>query len=156
MLVNGLAAKLICTASELGDEDGAMAGTILVVDDEPTIREMVGFALSRAGFSYIEASDVSQAEAEIAREIPDLIVLDWMLPGQPGIEFVKHLRSDEATRAIPVIMLTARGEEADKVRGLKGGADDFIIDEEVDAGFAGFFAAADEEVEVFALNFEGG
>ncbi len=103
-----------------------MAGKILVVDDEPAIREMIGFALSRAGFSYIEAADAAQAEATIDREIPDLILLDWMLPGQSGIEFVKQLRSDPLTRPVPVIMLTARGEEEDKVRGLKDGADDYV------------------------------
>ena len=103
-----------------------MAGKILVVDDEPAIREMIGFALSRAGFSYVEAADAAQAEAEILREIPDLILLDWMLPGQSGIEFVKLLRSDPVTRPVPVIMLTARGEEEDKVRGLRDGADDYV------------------------------
>ncbi len=103
-----------------------MAGKILGVDDEPAIREMIGFALSRAGFSYIEAADAAQAEATIDREIPDLILLDWMLPGQSGIEFVKQLRSDPLTRPVPVIMLTARGEEEDKVRGLKDGADDYV------------------------------
>ena len=104
----------------------AMAGKILMVEDEPTIREMVGFALSRAGFSYVEAADAAEAEAEILRGLPDLILLDWMLPGQSGIDFVKFLRSDPNTRSIPVIMLTARGEEEDKVRGLKDGADDYI------------------------------
>jgi len=103
-----------------------MAGNILVVDDEPAIREMIGFALSRAGFSYVEAADAAQAEATILREIPDLILLDWMLPGQSGIEFVKLLRSDPVTRSVPVIMLTARGEEEDKVRGLRDGADDYV------------------------------
>ncbi len=103
-----------------------MAGKILVVDDEPTIREMIGFALSRAGFSYAEAADAVEAEAEILRDLPDLILLDWMLPGQTGIDFTKLLRSRPSTRSIPVIMLTARGEEEDKVRGLKFGADDYV------------------------------
>ena len=103
-----------------------MVGKILVVDDEPAIREMIGFALSRSGFSYVEAADTAEAEAAILREIPDLVLLDWMLPGQSGIEFVKQLRSDPLTRPVPVIMLTARGEEEDKVRGLKDGADDYV------------------------------
>ncbi len=103
-----------------------MAGKILVVDDEPAIREMIGFALSRAGFSYVEAADAGQAQASILHETPDLILLDWMLPGQSGIEFVKLLRRDPVTRPVPVIMLTARGEEEDKVRGLKDGADDYV------------------------------
>ncbi len=103
-----------------------MAGKVLLVDDEPTIRQMIGFALSRAGYSYVEAADAAEAEAEILRELPDLILLDWMMPGRSGIDFVKGLRSDPSTRVIPVIMLTARGEEEDKVRGLKDGADDYI------------------------------
>ncbi len=103
-----------------------MAGKILVVDDEPTIREMIGFALSRAGFSYAQAADAAQAEAEILRAVPDLILLDWMLPGQSGIDFVRYLRSDASTRSIPIIMLTARGEEKDKVQGLQDGADDYV------------------------------
>ena len=103
-----------------------MVGKILIVDDEPTIREMIGFALSRAGFSYVEAVDAAQAEAAILRETPDLILLDWMLPGQPGIDFVKSLRGNADTRTIPIIMLTARGEEEDRIRGLKDGADDYV------------------------------
>jgi len=103
-----------------------MAGRILMVDDEPTIRDMVGFALSRAGYSYVEAADAVEAEAEISRQPPDLILLDWMLPGRSGIDFMKFLRSDPNTRSIPVIMLTARGEEDDKIRGLKYGADDYV------------------------------
>jgi len=103
-----------------------MAGRILMVDDEPTIRDMIGFALSRAGYSYVEAADAVEAEAEISRQPPDLILLDWMLPGQSGIDFIKFLRSDPSTRSIPVIMLTARGEEDDKIRGLKYGADDYV------------------------------
>ena len=103
-----------------------MAGRVLIVDDEPTIREMIGFALSRAGFSYAEAADAAQAETEVFRELPDLILLDWMLPGQTGIDFVKLLQSDPNTRSIPVIMLTARAEESDKIRGLNNGADDYV------------------------------
>jgi len=103
-----------------------MAGKILIVDDEQTIREMIGFALSRAGFSYVETADTLEAEAEILRAPPDLVLLDWMLPGQSGIEFIRLLRSDPTTRSLPVIMLTARDEEEDKVRGLTRGADDYV------------------------------
>jgi len=103
-----------------------MAGRVLIVDDESTIREMIGFALSRAGFSYTEAADAAQAETEVLREAPDLILLDWMLPGQTGLDFVRLLQSDPCTRSIPVIMLTARSEEDDKIRGLKYGADDYV------------------------------
>ena len=103
-----------------------MAGKILVVDDEPTIREMIRFALSRAGYACAEAASTTEAEVEIQQGFPDLILLDWMLPGQSGVDFIKHLRSDAAMRSIPVIMLTARGEEDDRVRGLNNGADDYV------------------------------
>ena len=103
-----------------------MSGKILLVDDESSIREMIGFNLMQAGFSFAEAADSNQAEAEILREMPDLILLDWMLPGQSGIEFARHLRRDEGTRDIPIIMLTARGEQEEKVRALKLVADDYI------------------------------
>lgn len=103
-----------------------MAGKILIVDDEASIREMIGFALSRAGYSYLEAADATEALSLVLRMSPDLILLDWMLPGPSGIDFIKTLRGDPFTRAIPVIMLTARGEEDDKIRGLKYGADDYV------------------------------
>jgi len=103
-----------------------VASRILLVDDEPAIRDMLGFALSKAGFTFVEAGDADQAEAEIIREMPDLILLDWMLPGQSGIDFARQLRRDEATRDIPIIMVTARGEQEDKVRALKLVADDYI------------------------------
>jgi two-component system phosphate regulon response regulator PhoB len=103
-----------------------MARKILVVDDEAPIREMIGFVLSGAGFDYVEAGNADSAEEILLREQPDLILLDWMMPGRSGIDFARQLRRDESTRAIPVIMLTARGEEDDKVRGLNTGADDYI------------------------------
>lgn len=103
-----------------------MAGKILVVDDEPPIREMIGFALSRVGYSYVEAADTAEAEAEIDKECPDLILMDWMLAGQSGIDFVRQLRGEPSTRSIPIIMLTARSEESDKIRGLSDGADDYV------------------------------
>ena len=117
---------LLSLDAQLSGGKRAMAGKILVVDDEPAIREMIGFALSRAGFSYAEAADADQAETEILNSFPDLVLLDWMLPGQSGVDFIKHLRSDASTRSIPIIMLTARGEEDDRVRGLNNGADDYI------------------------------
>jgi len=103
-----------------------MARKILVVDDEAPIREMIGFVLSGAGFDYVEAGNADSAEEILLLEQPDLILLDWMMPGRSGIDFARQLRRDESTRAIPVIMLTARGEEDDKVRGLNTGADDYI------------------------------
>ncbi|MGA7802232.1 MAG: phosphate regulon transcriptional regulator PhoB [Gammaproteobacteria bacterium] len=99
---------------------------ILIVEDEPAIREMVGFALERAGFGWQEAEDAAGAQARIADRAPDLILLDWMLPGTSGIDLARRLKRDELTDQIPIIMLTARGEEEDKVRGLEVGADDYI------------------------------
>lgn len=99
---------------------------ILLVEDEEAIREMTVFALERAGFSVEQAGDTSRAEDILSGPVPDLILLDWMLPGVSGIEFARHLRRDERTREIPLIMLTARGEEADKLKGFDAGADDYI------------------------------
>ena len=103
-----------------------MGRKILIVDDEAPIREMIGFVLSGAGFDYTEADNADRAEDILLREQPDLILLDWMMPGRSGIEFARQLRRDQSTRAIPIIMLTARGEEDDKVRGLNTGADDYV------------------------------
>ncbi|WP_040852993.1 phosphate regulon transcriptional regulator PhoB [Thiorhodospira sibirica] len=100
--------------------------SILFVEDEAPIREMVSFALSRAGFEVTEACDASQAQNQLANQLPDLILLDWMLPGISGIDLARRLKRDEYTREIPIIMLTARGEEDDKVSGLDAGIDDYI------------------------------
>ena len=102
------------------------AATILIVEDEPAIRDMVRFALERAGFATREAADAASAQVAVADQPPDLVLLDWMLPDLSGIDLARRLRKDELTRHIPVIMLTARGEEEDKVRGLEVGADDYI------------------------------
>jgi two-component system, OmpR family, phosphate regulon response regulator PhoB len=99
---------------------------ILIIEDEAAIREMVSFALSKAGFSLAEASDATEAEAMMAEKLPDLILLDWMLPGMSGIELARRLKRDEYSRAVPIIMLTARSEEDDRVGGLEAGADDYI------------------------------
>jgi two-component system phosphate regulon response regulator PhoB len=99
---------------------------ILIVEDEKPIREMVGFSLGRAGFSVTEAGDISEAFECLARQLPDLILLDWMLPGASGLELARRLKRDDLTRDVPIIMLTARGEEEDKVTGLEAGADDYI------------------------------
>ncbi|ACX97080.1 phosphate regulon transcriptional regulator PhoB [Halothiobacillus neapolitanus] len=100
--------------------------TILIVEDEKPIREMVTFALGRAGYDLIEASDVSEAFEQLSHKLPDLVLLDWMLPGASGIEFARRMKRDEITRDVPIVMLTARGEEEDKVSGLEAGADDYI------------------------------
>lgn len=99
---------------------------ILIVEDEAAIREMVRVALERAGFEVLEAGDVSAGRVQIADQRPDLVLLDWMLPGLSGIEFARTLRREEATRELPIILLTARGEEDDRVRGLDVGADDYV------------------------------
>ena len=103
-----------------------MGKDILIVEDETAIREMVRFAIARAGFEPREAADAHQAEVLIADRIPDLILLDWMLPGTSGIDLARRLRRAESTRAVPIILLTARGEEEDKVRGFEVGVDDYV------------------------------
>jgi two-component system phosphate regulon response regulator PhoB len=99
---------------------------ILVVEDEAAIRDMVTMALERSGFETLSAGDASEAERLIADHRPDLILLDWMLPGTSGVELARRLRRDEVTRELPIILLTARVEEDDKVRGLEVGADDYV------------------------------
>ncbi len=103
-----------------------MAATVLIVEDESAICEMVSFALSRSGYDCHVAMDVEQARRIIMQQRPDLILLDWMLPGETGLQFARRLKQDRYTREIPIIMLTARGEEGDKVSGLEAGADDYI------------------------------
>jgi two-component system phosphate regulon response regulator PhoB len=98
----------------------------LVVEDEPAIQELIAFNLSHAGHHVLRAGDVEQAVALVRDALPDLVILDWMLPGLPGVEFARRLRSQSRTRDIPIIMLTARSEEQDKVAGLETGADDYI------------------------------
>ena len=99
---------------------------ILIVEDEGAIRDMLGYALMKAGFLCEEAADTQAARSTLKAERPDLILLDWMLPGMSGIDYARRLKSAPETRDIPIIMLTAKGEEADKVRGLETGADDYI------------------------------
>jgi two-component system phosphate regulon response regulator PhoB len=103
-----------------------MSGNILIVEDESAIREMLGFALTRAGYRYREAADATQARERIGEVPPDLVLLDWMLPGESGIELARSLKKGNHTRSIPIIMLTARVEEGDKVAGLETGADDYV------------------------------
>ena len=100
---------------------------ILIVEDESAIRDMIAVALSRAGMHAEHAAEVRTAQDAIARKIPDLILLDWMLPGISGIDYARRLRRDELTREVPIIMLTARGEEDDRVLGLDAGVDDYVV-----------------------------
>ncbi len=103
-----------------------MKEKILIIEDEAAIREMLGYTLTKNGYDFEEAADVDQAEQIISRNSPDLILLDWMLPGVSGVDYARRLRNNPDTKPIPVIMLTARGEETDKVRALDMGADDYI------------------------------
>lgn len=103
-----------------------MSSTILVVEDEPAIQELIAVNLSFAGHKVLRAFDSEQAETLINAELPDLILLDWMLPGQTGLALARKLRNQERTRQVPIIMLTAKGAEQDKIDGLEAGADDYI------------------------------
>jgi two-component system phosphate regulon response regulator PhoB len=100
--------------------------TILVVEDEAAIREMLNFSLGRAGFAVHEAADARQAQDMINQQVPDLILLDWMLPGTSGVDLAHKLRHNTRTRELPIILLTARGEEENKIKGLEAGADDYV------------------------------
>jgi len=103
-----------------------MSARILIVEDEPAIQELLAFNVMQAGFQALRAGDAESAWQQISSSVPNLILLDWMLPNTSGITLAKQLRSDARTRDIPIIMLTARGEERDKILGLESGADDYI------------------------------
>jgi two-component system phosphate regulon response regulator PhoB len=100
--------------------------TILVVEDEPAIRELLKFNLADAGYDVREAEDAETAQSALRERLPDLLLLDWMLPGQSGLALARHLRGDTRTRDLPIIMLTARSDEADKVAGLEAWVDDYV------------------------------
>ncbi len=100
--------------------------TILIVEDERPIREMISFGLKRAGFNVLEAEDSRSARSLIADYRPDLALVDWMLPDVSGLELTRLLKKDKNTAEMPIILLTARAEEQDKVSGLEGGADDYV------------------------------
>jgi two-component system phosphate regulon response regulator PhoB len=100
---------------------------ILIVEDERPIREMLAFNLGRAGYAVQPAADGREARAAIADGFPDIVLMDWMLPDISGLELARQLKRDPQTREIPIIMVTARVEEDDRVTGLDGGADDYIV-----------------------------
>jgi len=102
------------------------SATILLVEDEPAIQELLAFNITQCGFHPIQALNATSAMEHINRELPDLILLDWMLPEISGVELAKRLRADQRTHNIPIIMLTARSDEKDKIIGLEAGADDYI------------------------------
>jgi two-component system phosphate regulon response regulator PhoB len=103
-----------------------MSAKILIVEDEPAIQELLAFNVMQAGFQALRAEDADGAWQQIRGNVPDLILLDWMLPSTSGVALAKQLRADARTKDIPIIMLTARGEERDKIAGLESGADDYI------------------------------
>ena len=100
--------------------------TILVVEDEPAILELLRVNLADAGYDVRAAPDAEAAQAAVDSVLPDLVLLDWMLPGQSGLAFAKRLRADSRTRDLPIIMVTARSDEADKVAGLEAWVDDYV------------------------------
>lgn len=100
--------------------------TILVVEDEPAIRELLKVNLVDDGYDVEEANDAEAAQQALSRKLPDLVLLDWMLPGQSGLSLARQLRADTRTRDLPIIMVTARGDEGDKIAGLEAWVDDYV------------------------------
>jgi len=103
-----------------------MTHRILVVEDEPSIAELIAVNLSHAGYEVEKAMQTDLALAMMKDSLPSMVILDWMLPGKSGVQFAKELRANERTRSLPILMLTAKSEEADKVMGLDSGADDYV------------------------------
>src|SRR5215469_11939215 len=103
-----------------------MKPLVLIVEDEAALVTMLRYNLEKEGFAVCEAGDGEEALVQIAERKPDVVLLDWMLPLVSGIEVCRQIRRSPTSRTLPVIMLTARGEEADKIRGLNSGADDYI------------------------------
>ncbi len=103
-----------------------MPANILVVEDEPAIQELLALNITQAGHTPMRAISAEHAQELLRNVLPDLILLDWMLPKMSGIDFARQLKANSATKQIPIIILTARGDEFDKVRGLEVGADDYV------------------------------
>lgn len=116
-----------CNNPTLATQNPSMHKRILVVEDETSIRDMVAFALRKADMEPVLAADAQAALEAISDRPPDLILLDWMLPGLSGLELARRLRREGSTAEIPIIMLTARGEELDRVSGLEAGVDDYVV-----------------------------
>lgn len=114
------------SAPERGRDAAGLQGHVLVVEDERALVELLRYNLQRAGYRVSVATDGEEALAALAEDRPDLVLLDWMLPMVSGIEICRRIRRQPATSNLPVIMLTARGEEADRIRGLDAGADDYV------------------------------
>jgi two-component system phosphate regulon response regulator PhoB len=142
-----------------------MAATILVVEDEPAIQELISYNLELAGHCPVKAHNAEQALEMVRTALPDLVVLDWMLPGMSGLELARRLRADKRTQAVPLIMLTARADERDKLQGLETGADDYLTKpfspRELNARVKAVLRrrapqATDDEVEVAGLKLDPG
>jgi two-component system phosphate regulon response regulator PhoB len=103
-----------------------MGNQVLIVDDELAIRQMLSFALTGDGYACAEAGSVNEAQTHLEEALPDLILLDWMMPGISGADFARRIRRDPRLQEIPIIMLTAKADESDKIKGLDSGADDYI------------------------------
>jgi len=103
-----------------------VSATVLVVEDEPQIQELLAVNLEHSGHKVLRAASAEEADAAIRKALPDVVVLDWMLPGESGVAFARRLRADERTRDLPILMLTARAMEQDKISGLEAGADDYL------------------------------
>ncbi len=103
-----------------------MTQRILVVEDEPSIAELIAINLTHAGYEVEKVMQTDLALAAMKERLPSLVILDWMLPGKSGVQFAKELRSNDRTRGLPILMLTAKSEEADKIMGLDSGADDYV------------------------------
>jgi len=103
------------------------SNTVLLVEDEPDIRDMLNFALTRAGFQVIESDTAEEAMRKLDGRLPSLLIIDWMLPGMSGVDLARRLRLDAHTANLPMIMLTARGEETDKLKSFDSGIDDYIV-----------------------------
>src|SRR5947209_20060758 len=104
-----------------------MAARILIVEDEEPLTMLLRYNLEAAGYTVDSAARGDEAELKLRESTPDLVVLDWMLPAVSGIEICRRLRARPATAKLPIIMLTARGEESERVRGLATGADDYVV-----------------------------
>src|SRR5260370_19603269 len=104
-----------------------MDNTILVVEDDPELQEVLTLNLQNAGYRVLRASTIRQAEALVNATLPQLILLDWMLPDTPGLSFARKLRAESRSAAVPIILLTGRGGESDRITGLEAGADDYLI-----------------------------
>jgi len=115
------------TSKDIGRLGGASAPRVLIVEDETDLALLIGYNLEAEGYFVESVARGDEAELMLAEYAPDLVILDWMLPGVSGIEICRRLRAREATRTLPVIMVTARREEAERIRGLAMGADDYVV-----------------------------